>query len=83
MLNFRLVTDYYVFGSCEQGQLGLGAMQQIVFTPKRIDGLEGCDISSLSVGHNHCAATLASGNGALVWGYNAHGISYYLFLFII
>ena len=62
-----------MFGSCEQGQLGLGALQQIVFTPKRIDGLEGCDISSLSVGHNHCAATLASGNGALVWGYNAHG----------
>jgi alpha-tubulin suppressor-like RCC1 family protein len=67
------ITDYYVFGSCEQGQLGLGSLQQVVFTPKRIDGLEGCDISSLSVGHNHCAATMANGSGALVWGYNGHG----------
>jgi len=67
------ITDFYVFGSCEQGQLGLGQMNQIAFTPKRIDGLEGQDISVLSVGHNHSVATLADGTGALSWGYNGHG----------
>eukprot|EP01124_Arcella_intermedia_P016126 TRINITY_DN2267_c0_g1_i2.p1 TRINITY_DN2267_c0_g1~~TRINITY_DN2267_c0_g1_i2.p1 ORF type:complete len:377 (-),score=53.06 TRINITY_DN2267_c0_g1_i2:355-1485(-) len=69
---FKPSYDYFVFGSCENGQLGLGKEKQVVLNPKKIDFLSGLDIHKLVVGQNHSILILENG-AAMSWGFNESG----------
>eukprot|EP01127_Copromyxa_protea_P016164 TRINITY_DN4758_c0_g1_i1.p1 TRINITY_DN4758_c0_g1~~TRINITY_DN4758_c0_g1_i1.p1 ORF type:complete len:544 (+),score=101.16 TRINITY_DN4758_c0_g1_i1:119-1633(+) len=66
------ITDHYIFGSCEQGQLGLGEMEELVLGAKKIGVLEGLPVKKLVVGHNHSFAILKESK-IMSWGYNRCG----------
>lgn len=63
---------WYGWGSCDQGQLGLGHMRQVLPTPTVLTPLNDLNVVSLSVGLNHTLA-ITSSQDVYSYGYNLEG----------
>nr|XP_055153002.1 probable E3 ubiquitin-protein ligase HERC6 isoform X2 [Symphalangus syndactylus] len=62
----------FAWGAGSEGQLGIGELKEISFTPKKITTLNGIKIIQVSCGHYHSLA-LSKDSQVFSWGKNSHG----------
>ena len=64
--------DLYSFGQNKYGQLGLGSVQQIFYSPQKIKSLSDIDIDFIECGNYFTYCKTLSGK-VYVWGINFYG----------
>ncbi|XP_003924053.2 putative E3 ubiquitin-protein ligase HERC6 [Saimiri boliviensis] len=62
----------FAWGAGSEGQLGVGELKEINFTPRKITTLNGIKIIQVSCGHYHSLA-LSKDSQVFSWGKNSHG----------
>uniref|UniRef100_A0A8D2JGP5 RCC1-like domain-containing protein n=1 Tax=Sciurus vulgaris TaxID=55149 RepID=A0A8D2JGP5_SCIVU len=62
----------FAWGAGSEGQLGIGEIKEVNFTPKKIKALAGIKIIQVSCGHYHSLALSKDGQ-VFSWGKNSHG----------